>query len=1021
MKNKESARNSGWMSSGRILAALTAATVTFAGQGDLDSGFGANGNGRILEVFSSSAPSASAIVQQSDGRIVVAATSRSNGQLIVARYLADGSLDLSFSQDGVQAVQLSQGAGAANAMLVQPDGKIVLAGRGQQRTLGDNDVTVVRLNIDGSLDTSFDTDGIAAYTTGGFDDFATGIVRQSDGKLVVAAAANPNRSYDFEFVRFNADGSLDNSFGSSGRTLVDFNGGDDQPAAFLQQADGALVAAGFTRDSNGIANIAVVRVSASGALDTAFGTGGKATISFPSLQSSATSIAQQSDGKLVIAGTVQEGASSSDAAIVRLAANGALDTTFGNAGRVSVAFGGKDFLSGVVANSDGTLVVTGRMQNASPPPNDIFLARFTAAGALDSSFGVAGKSVLDCGGATASSSCTPYALTRQSDGKYLVAGYDDAQTSMVLARFAASGVFAGNIGLLHNAATVVESSGTLAVAVRRTGGSSGSVTVNYSPVDGTATNGSDYTLAAGTLTWADGDSADKTISVAIINDTLTEFAETFAIQLTNITGGAVLTTTNEVVTISDDDLVSNGALQFVNTVASVGEAAGTVTLSVGRAGGSVGAVSVSYATSNGTAISGSDYTAASGTLNWADGDVALKTITVTIANDTETEADETFAVMLSSPTGGAILGPKSTQTVTIIDNDGPGTVAFTASGANVLESVGTLTLSVSRTVGSKGAITVNYATVNGTATAPGDYTASSGTLSWADADVADKTISIPIIDDTLSEPNENFSIALSSPTGGAVIGANSTATVTILANDAPGAIGFTASTLTVAETVGNAVLTVNRASGGTGAVSVQYATASGTATSGSDFTATNGTLNWAAGDFADKTISVPITADTVSEGDETFTVALSSPSGAPLNALSTATVTISANTGSGGSSGGKGGGCFIATAAFGTPMAAEVMELRVFRDHYLLQRGWGQRFVKFYYAHSPPIADFIRQHEWLRAAVRGVLRPLIWAAHRINSRATTHASQAPATPSTPPGAMALLAPSRRKWNLDQST
>ena len=90
------------------------------------------------------------------------------------------------------------------------------------------------------------------------------------------------------------------------------------------------------------------------------------------------------------------------------------------------------------------------------------------------------------------------------------------------------------------------------------------------------------------------------------------------------------------------------------------------------------------------------------------------------------------------------------------------------------------------------------------------------------------------------------------------------------------------------------------------------------------------------------------------------------------------------------------GGCFIATAAFGTPMAAEVMELRVFRDNYLLQRGWGQRFVKFYYAHSPPIADFIRQHDWLRAAVRGVLRPLIWAAHQINSRATTHASQAPA-------------------------
>ena len=544
--------------------------------------------------------------------------------------------------------------------------------------------------------------------------------------------------------------------------------------------------------------------------------------------------------------------------------------------------------------------------------------------------------------------------------------------------------------------------------MRRTGGSSGIVSVSYAAVDGSATNGSDYALAAGTLTWADGDTADKTISVLINNDTVTEFAETFAVQLSSISGGAVLTTAQTVVTITDDDLVTNGAIQFTDAVASVGEATSTITLNVGRAGGATGAVSVSYASAGGTATSGTDFTAATGTLNWADGDTALKTITVTITNDTDLESNETFSVTLSAPTGSAVLGQKSTQTVTIVDNDGPGTVALSTNNLSVLESTGNVVLNVSRTVGSKGAISVSYTTNAGTATAGSDYTTTNGTLSWADADVADKTITVPVLDDTAAEGNEAFTVTLSAPTGGAVIGSNGTATITIRANDTPGTLAFTAATLTVAETVGNAVLNVSRSPGAAGAVSVQYSAASGTATSGSDFTATNGTLNWADGDFANKTISVPITADTSTEGDETLSVSIFNPTGnASIDTPSTATITISANAGGGGASGGKGGGCFIATAAFGTPMAAEVMELRVFRDHYLLQRGWGQRFVKFYYAHSPPIADFIRQHDWLRAAVRGVLRPLIWAAHKINTRATTPPVQAPAL-ATPSGATALL-------------
>ena len=136
------------------------------------------------------------------------------------------------------------------------------------------------------------------------------------------------------------------------------------------------------------------------------------------------------------------------------------------------------------------------------------------------------------------------------------------------------------------------------------------------------------------------------------------------------------------------------------------------------------------------------------------------------------------------------------------------------------------------------------------------------------------------------------------------------------------------------------------------------------------------------------------------------------PSGSGvLNAKRTTTVTKLANgvTASSGGGGGK-SGCFIATAAFGTPLAAEVMELRHFRDGYLLKRGWGQSFVKFYYARSPPIADFIRDRARLRAIVRVALRPLIWLAEWVN------AAEVPTTPAGSLQAPQLTAmlPTRRE-------
>jgi photosystem II stability/assembly factor-like uncharacterized protein len=340
-----------------------------------------------------------------------------------------------------------------------------------------------------------------------------------------------------------------------------------------------------------------------------------------------------------------------------------------------------------------------------------------------------------------------------------------------------------------------------------------------------------------------------------------------------------------------------GAFQLSSTTYSANENGGTATITVNRVGGSTGAVTVQYATSDGTATGGSDFTSTSGTLSWAAGDVAPKTFTIPIIDDSLVEGNETVNVTLTNPTGGATLGAPASGVLTIVDNDTPpvGSLQFTATTASVNEGAGTAVVTVSRTGGSSGAVTVSYATANGSAVAPGDFTIATGTLSWASGDTSPKTITVPIIDDAIVESSETFSITLSAPTGGATLGAVSTAVVTIVDNDvAPvGVLQFTAATATVNEGAGSVVVTVSRTGGSSGAVTVSYATANGSAVAPGDYTIATGTLSWANGDAAPKTISVPIIDDTIVESSETFSITLSTPTGgATLGSNSTAVVTI---------------------------------------------------------------------------------------------------------------------------------
>lgn len=468
----------------------------------------------------------------------------------------------------------------------------------------------------------------------------------------------------------------------------------------------------------------------------------------------------------------------------------------------------------------------------------------------------------------------------------------------------------GSIAFDPAAFTISETAGTATLTAVRSGGADGAVSVNFATVDGSALAGADYTAASGTLSWADGDDGPKSFEVALTDDALVETDETFTAALSDVAGGATLGTSSATVTLTSDDLPPVGTLALDATVLSVNETDGTATLGVSRSGGSFGAVTVDYATADAGATAGSDYTAAVGTLSWADGDTAVKNIVVTVLDDALVENPEDLQLTLSNATGGASLGAAGT-TVTIVSEDvaPPGTLAIAPAALTVNEPDGTATLSVTRTGGSAGAVTVNYATANGTALAASDYTAAAGTLAWADGDTAAKSIVVPILDDAQVEADEQFSVTLAQPTGGASLGTTAAA-VTIVSEDlAPtgslqfdgaGADGmvtlrFNEDGTPAAPAKALVQIAVTRSGGSAGAASIDFATVDGTATAPADYTATSGTLSWADGEAGTKFIAVNIVEDGFGENDENFRIVLSNAQGAGLGINAQAQIVVVAN------------------------------------------------------------------------------------------------------------------------------
>ena len=354
------------------------------------------------------------------------------------------------------------------------------------------------------------------------------------------------------------------------------------------------------------------------------------------------------------------------------------------------------------------------------------------------------------------------------------------------------------------------------------------------------------------------------------------------VGLATLQTGAVVTAGNFAISGATSNPVV-GDISITDVTITEGDA-GTKTAMFTVSHTGTAAFSVDYATANGTATAGSDYVATSNTLNFAAGSGAAQsqTVSVTINGDTTVEPDETFFVNLLNATGGGTI-VKSQGIGTITNDDAVGNISIgdvTIAEGNAGTSTATFT--VTRT-GGNAAFDLTYATADGTATGGSDYVAQpTGTVSFAAGDLT-KTISVTINGDTTVEPDETFFVNLLNATGGGTI-VKSQGIGTITNDDAVapvvGDISITDVTITEGD-AGTKTATFTVSHTGTAAFSVDYATANGTATAGSDYVATSNTLNFAAGSGAaqSQTVSVTINGDTTVEPDETFFVNLLNATG----------------------------------------------------------------------------------------------------------------------------------------------
>jgi uncharacterized delta-60 repeat protein len=672
---------------------------------------------------------------------------------------------------------------------------------------------------------------------------------QPDGKVIIAgqftAFNNTNRS---RIARLNADGSLDLSFdpGSGANGDID---------AVALQADGKVLVGGRFTTINGMTNRSIARLNADGSVDATFTVG-------LNIDGELRALALQPDGKVLIAGHFTSVAGQPCGRVARLNVDGTLDSSFNSVP------GANDRVRSLALQSDGRILIGGQFTtyNGTDRPR---LARLRVDGAIDDGFnpGTGADDLVRV-------------ITLQEDGKIYIGGdfeiYNGTNRSAVARLFAD-----GSLDLSFDQGDP-DNDVVRAIAVQP---------------DGQVWIGGFFMTAGGAarqhlaVLEVSGQASGQSSGAWFVED------EVFAILLQadgRILIGGEFHSVNGVARSHIAQLWpdwSTNTIDFTSPEFIGYEVTGGATITVQRHGQSSNAVSVAYATGDGTAVAGVDYTATSGTLNFAPLET-VKSFVVPLFNAGPGQPARTVKLHLGPTAVGALAGPLATAVLSITNSAGQ--IDFSVSSVTVGEEAGRVVLPLVRHGKFSQEVTVDYAVTDGTATGGMDYAAQAGTITFPAEDDLEECnnddddcfrprwasyqyIVLPILNDGLQERLEDFTVTLSNPRGGAVLGDATISVVTILDNEFN--IGFSTEYAEVSE--GEAAdCTVEKKWDATNIVTVQYFTRDGTAKEGVDYSATSGTLTFAPGEYS-KSIHVPLINDGLVEDTKSFLLVLTNVQGGP--------------------------------------------------------------------------------------------------------------------------------------------
>ncbi|HEX8337943.1 MAG TPA: Calx-beta domain-containing protein, partial [Pyrinomonadaceae bacterium] len=805
--------------------------------------------------------SASYSVGESDGSASIT-LSRSGGTdgAVTAKVTPSngtaGSGDYRFTPGAIDGTFNFNGSGPdydVSVVTILPDGKILIGGS-FSRYNGTHRNNVARLNSDGSLDTTF-APPVSSGTV-------ACLAAQPDGKVVVGGSLSHGNDSTPRtgITRLNADGTTDTSFnpGTGARTEY----GPTQVIHVAVQPDGKIVIGGQFTFFNGVSRNGLARLNSDGSLDNTFNVGQGPLGEYGSI----SSMLLQPDGKLLVGGAFLRFDWADRDGIVRLNSDGTVDTTFEPRNSTQ-----RFFVYGLALQPDGKVVAGGGFypyinHNGANPTA---ITRYNADGSADNTFNDPGLGTL----------VLTQWIVRQPDGKLIIGGNrrlltPNGELRHSLYRLNADGTKdttfndAGipALGTGYASAAAMQPDGRILVG--------GLFPYNPSnPADRRFFYRLDGDLF---VNWAAGDAADKTVSLPVVGDTLSEEDETVNFTVTPLTGGATAgAVPAATLTILDDDPV----IRFPGATFSVGENAGSVNIPIERVGGTTRQSSVTYTVSAHTA-SANDFTASTGTLTFAPGETS-KNITVNVNDDLVNERDEQFFVDLTNFTGAAV--GLSHTAVTILNDDPLPTLAVedvTVTEGNAGQSVANF--KVTRTGAIDRDVLFTATTEDGTAVAGEDYNRLGGAGFFIAPGADSVNVPVEILNDTNIESDKSFALNISAPVNATITRARAVGVIKDNdTNAGPTTFQFPAREFRADEGAGIATVTITRTGDNSAPAEVFYTTVqvfagAGFASPRSDYTRTFGRLLFAPGETS-KTFNIFVTDDAFVEGDETLRVELFGP------------------------------------------------------------------------------------------------------------------------------------------------